>query len=724
MLAVTKITEGCFRVAVGEEDMLFGCPSEIVKVFMRRNEKMPRTIVLPTDFYRGGIVQANLEFPVYYFLFVLQGWAKGEKLKVVGTPDQLARIKKLLDLTVLGPSYAIMHGVWKIDVETAHSQVRIADSMALKCKDGNAAELDDFIEFIPFKKNGEVMLDGMGGFQVHIVCRDRNMFDVIIGDGNGVRVDLNFTGHQAPPIPIAPAFTETKRPAFGAIALSKCTSGFDPSGYTTGFLLWINSMALMVDGVPWTKDHLRSLGVNSSEIQAYVLSHVHEDHASIMETIINGKMATLITTDEVYQAFLSKAACILGWSEERVAKLIKFIRVVPGEPLYWYGATFRFFRTVHVISTVGFTVEYQGRRIVYSGDTMWGSNLKKLFGSGVVTEEQFLEVSAIPLLPSDLTIMDGAGGAIHADPNELDAALSWEQKERTFLTHRSSLPPGVSGLKTIQPGMQWEIIPSVSWTVGDVNVVMNSPIISGLDEGWKGAVLSFGNLRNVSSGSILLKEGCPGKNFYVILGGAFAVNVNDAGEVATLGTGDFFGEFSIMRNAGCSATVTAISNGRILEIPREVFLEMAASTELGRRLKKIHNVRPILMRCGLIKDLPAQVVNRMIDRLAERKYSAGEKIIQQGEPGSEFFIIKSGRIRIFVEPNGLAEKDLAVLSGGQFFGEMALLEGGKRSASAMAETDTEVLVLDQVAFAELIHDVPTLNYVIGILADERSAEQR
>ena len=72
-LIARKIMNGCFLVTTGENDehsILLGCPSEILKVFLKNGQTFPNIIVLPSDFYRKGIIQADLEFPLYYFLFV------------------------------------------------------------------------------------------------------------------------------------------------------------------------------------------------------------------------------------------------------------------------------------------------------------------------------------------------------------------------------------------------------------------------------------------------------------------------------------------------------------------------------------------------------------------------------------------------------------------------------------------------------------------------------
>lgn len=711
-MKIDQIMQGSYVVEVNKVSFLAGCPSEVSKAIMIQKKTMPTNIILSHDGYRGGVIQNNPEFPLLNFLFINKGFFRGEKMRIIAEESQIPGIKENLYLGLLMPDRETLID-WEIPIDVIEAQEKITRHLALKKPDGSIIPIDDMVEFIPFE-NGVAHIEG-----VEIKVSGRNVFTFTAGK-ESMPVDLNFYGYQKPPIPIIIPEHEIRRSAFGAIALSHCTSGFDPSGYTTGFLLMINSQPIMVDGVPWTKEHLRALGFHTGEIVAYIMSHIHEDHASIIESIINGKCVNLITTREIFYSFARKVANVIGWKEEKIRDMVNFHEVTPGTPFLWYGAAFNFFRTIHPIFTIGFDVKFQGKRIVYSGDTMWGEQLRPLLENSVISQEQFEVIDKIPREPADLIIVDGAGGTIHPDPLELNK-LPLEQKGATKITHRSSLPEGVSGLETIKPGQMWELVPEAVWSVGSVYAIANSPIIKELDPGWFSAILSQGSTRKVPIGETVLEEGMPGKNFYIILNGAFSVAVNGE-EVAKLGTGDFFGEISIMGNIPCTATVTAISSGRILEIPRKIFLGMATTTNLGERLRKIHRIRPILLKCGWMKNLPPEIINRITEKTEERFYPAGEKIVVQGEIGSEFFLIRSGRVQILVEQNGLHAKNLATLFTGQFFGEMALLGNGKRVASSIAETDVSVLILKKKDFDELVKEVPALQYTLGTLAEEREKE--
>jgi len=80
-----------------------------------------------------------------------------------------------------------------------------------------------------------------------------------------------------------------------------------------------------------------------------------------------------------------------------------------------------------------------------------------------------------------------------------------------------------------------------------------------------------------------------------------------------------------------------------------------------------------------------------VERCPLRRFRGGERIVQQGTPGTSFFVICEGRVSVLREDNGVA-RPVAALEAGEFFGEVALLAGGPRIASvdALAD-DTQVL---------------------------------
>ncbi|HEX8913423.1 MAG TPA: cyclic nucleotide-binding domain-containing protein [Humisphaera sp.] len=91
-----------------------------------------------------------------------------------------------------------------------------------------------------------------------------------------------------------------------------------------------------------------------------------------------------------------------------------------------------------------------------------------------------------------------------------------------------------------------------------------------------------------------------------------------------------------------------------------------------------------------------------------RAVPPGEPLFWVGEPGDEFFVLRDGRVSIIVPDLGGKEIILADLGPGAVFGEIALLDGGPRTATARAVTASEVLVLQRSAFGEFIGRYPSV----------------
>jgi CRP/FNR family cyclic AMP-dependent transcriptional regulator len=94
-------------------------------------------------------------------------------------------------------------------------------------------------------------------------------------------------------------------------------------------------------------------------------------------------------------------------------------------------------------------------------------------------------------------------------------------------------------------------------------------------------------------------------------------------------------------------------------------------------------------------------------RITVKDVAAGEHLFWIGDPGSEFYVISSGRMLVTYPDGDGHEVTLAVLGPGDFLGEVSLLDGGPRTASVRAESDASLLCLEREAFFKFIHETPS-----------------
>ncbi len=133
-------------------------------------------------------------------------------------------------------------------------------------------------------------------------------------------------------------------------------------------------------------------------------------------------------------------------------------------------------------------------------------------------------------------------------------------------------------------------------------------------------------------------------------------------------------------------------------------------------------VAEALRRCALFSRVDDTTLLRCIALLRTRRYRRGETIFHQGDAGDSLHVIESGAVKIVLpSPEGEEEAIIATLGPGDFFGELALLDGAERSATAIAHEATVTHVLRRDAFEALVDSEPDLRraLVAGLVAELR-----
>lgn len=110
----------------------------------------------------------------------------------------------------------------------------------------------------------------------------------------------------------------------------------------------------------------------------------------------------------------------------------------------------------------------------------------------------------------------------------------------------------------------------------------------------------------------------------------------------------------------------------------------------------------LLANNELFGELPEQDRQRIVSRCTRKKVSARQVIFHQGDPGREMFIVLSGRLKVSVTSEDGKELSFFILHANDIFGELALLDGERRSATVTAIGPAELLVLHLRDFQELL----------------------
>lgn len=119
--------------------------------------------------------------------------------------------------------------------------------------------------------------------------------------------------------------------------------------------------------------------------------------------------------------------------------------------------------------------------------------------------------------------------------------------------------------------------------------------------------------------------------------------------------------------------------------------------------------REALGRCVLFAHVDVAGIDACLACLRRRRFRRDETIFHQGDPGDALYIVASGRVKVLLpSPDAGEPAILATLDRGQFFGELAMLDGQPHSASVVALEPTEALVLGRADFERLFEAEPSI----------------
>jgi CRP-like cAMP-binding protein len=124
----------------------------------------------------------------------------------------------------------------------------------------------------------------------------------------------------------------------------------------------------------------------------------------------------------------------------------------------------------------------------------------------------------------------------------------------------------------------------------------------------------------------------------------------------------------------------------------------------------------LLARCTLLRHLPPEEIERLLERMHQRTVKAGEMVFRMGDPGDALYLVAKGGVDVLRDDGSV----LAQVPPGQPFGEMALLSDSVRTASVRARLDSELLVIGDKDFDELLATYPDMHRRMHALSHERA----
>ena len=209
-------------------------------------------------------------------------------------------------------------------------------------------------------------------------------------------------------------------------------------------------------------------------------------------------------------------------------------------------------------------------------------------------------------------------------------------------------------------------------------------------------------------GDIVFERNEPGSSLFAIADGAVEVEVDPANPsvTVTIPEGSIVGEVGLISGRKRGATVRAASAAIVVEIPRNAALKLMSTVPAARReITRISTERQLLQMLG--SSVTPEDLTGVLATAEIQSVKAGEPIIREGEASYDIFVIRQGSMVVEKDIGG-KPVFLSYLPAGSYVGEMALIDGGRRTATVRAAIKSEVIKLGGDAFRALLEAKPEL----------------
>lgn len=647
---MTLLPRGGYLVNTKAGYIQFGSPPETLKDTIRLPESVPQIFVLPFEHFdpTQGISMAEVEFPMYFNFFIKQ-----RKTIVYCHPDQIDSMKTVLKEALFGPE----------NVDISHEVEKVGHYFIPDLKKEmeffrHGMQLENLIDLKELKSEG-FMLD-----DVKVVPQDDHGFKIfesekLIAEVPAkmefqIQYDLGTTLKE----PFVP-------PEFGITCLGP-SHGFDPEQNTSGFILWINKVGIMVDPPVNSTAWLRDSNVNPKLIDSVILTHCHADHDSgTFQKILDETRITVYTTPTVMKSFIKKYSTLTRIPAKKLMNMFTFFPVKMNGQYNIHGAIFTFYYSLHSIPTMGFHFSYRDKTFLYSSDHLNEPKIiKQMWDEGYLTKERMDFLLAFPW-DYDIIYHEAGIPPLHTPISYLNS-LPVEVQRRITVYHIAEKDfPEKTALKLAKFGMGETLYPDIKkhkfeepFRVLDVfsriDIFKNLPFERIKD------LLLIVQEEDFNKGDYIIKKDTSGDKFYVIVSGNVTIGgVKDIKD-KVYGTFEYFGEASLIFNTKRTADVIAATNVHAFSIEKHSFLRLIRGTVVESDIRRIAGVRNgitwnVIKSNRFFSNLSSSQITQLEACLKPVEVASGEVLIRQGEKIKEAYILIEGTINVIRDGELLGE---------------------------------------------------------------------
>jgi CRP-like cAMP-binding protein len=270
-------------------------------------------------------------------------------------------------------------------------------------------------------------------------------------------------------------------------------------------------------------------------------------------------------------------------------------------------------------------------------------------------------------------------------------------------------------------------------------ILADVPLFRSLSKRHLRRIAAVTELRRFADGTLVIRAGARGDAFHVVLDGT-AVILPVHGEPTRLRPGEYFGELALLDGAPRSATIVAgdeLTTARIgrdafdrllreepviaaglarglVGIVRELQGEGSRQVQAASRLAEEQagtaldlggslGFRSLLFEVPLFKPVSRRHLGKLAKLARMKRFHSKETVVSAGSPGDAFYVILDGHAEVRT-PEGKTRK----LGPGDFFGELALIDGAPRSATVTATDELTVDRLARSGFQRMLREDPSV----------------
>ncbi len=640
----------------------FGAPPETIKDTMGLPCGVPQYFVLPSTMFNWirGTSLAEIEFPLYYNFFF-----KKRKTYLIGTTEQLRRLHAVLQESVFGPRLLDIRGDFPEQEGAADEVLPLKRELDYF---RNGLSFADLLQTFTFEDDA-VTING-----VTIRRSDIGPFTVQFPDGRIVSVPS--TLDYSPTYRIGERLSEPYRPPLFSITCLGPSHGFDPEENTSGYIIWLNHHGIMVDPPVNSTEWLEASNVNPKLIDSIILTHCHADHdAGTFQKILEEGKVTVYTTETILYSFLRKYSALSGEPVAALHRMIHFVPIKIGTPVFLHGGKFKFFYTLHSIPTLGFKMAFQDQTFVYSSDHNNDPAVhQKLLDTGVISKARYDELRNFPW-DSKVIYHESGVPPLHTPIKFLDS-LPENIKKKIVVYHiaKKDFPVntrltlatfGIENTRTFKTKT-----PVYEPVYKLLNILKHLDFFSDLPLAKVQEFITIVEEERFSRGETIIRKDTAGDKFFIIYSGSVSIDNKGFAAKKVFGTYEYFGELSLLTGQNRVADIVAETDLVVYTIARDRFMHFIAGTEFEKTLKRLAKNRNsdtwnMLSESKFFKLCSSYQKTWLESILVPLGEVNPGVILKEKDPTERIFLVKDGTVD--VSKNG---KILYTLGRGDFLGAM------------------------------------------------------